>query len=274
MKRFGLGLLFFLLFASPVFATPIISITSVPGTLTIGQSFTLNASASALVANGVYYYKVRLGSDLSSLNKGQTFNSHNDAPDDWLSDGDAWGKFPQITIDAQGNWIGSVIGRPSDSASTGQNFITLRLRKIDGNTNYDSSENTVNVNPAPTSTPTNTPIPTNTPTPTNTPSPSPTNVPTNTPTNSPAPTKTPTPTKAPTPTKTPTVTEAPTPEATSEGAVLSVSNSHSPTPEATPSGSLQPAIISFALIGVGLGLLAIILVWQKRDLFMRPKGPK
>lgn len=254
--------LVFVLIARPVAAAPSISITSLPSTLVAGQSFTVAASASSLIANAAYYTKIRLGTSTDALNKGQTNNSLNDSPDDWLGDSDSWSKFPQITADSSGNWSGNIVGRPSDTAVIGSNVVTVRMRKTDGSTNYDSSTSSVFVDPAPTSTPT----PTLTPTPTSTPTPQATATPTSVPT----PTKTPTPTPIKTPTQTPTKIPSPTPteipEDTPEVTPMvlgeSVVNDESSPSAYTQNNSWRPMVISLLLVATGLAILAGFYTWN------------
>jgi hypothetical protein len=164
-----------------VFAAPSITIVSIPDSLMIGNSTTVSASASGLIANNTYNIKIRLGINTSELTKGQTNNTANSSPDDWLSDTSSWSKFPIITADSDGNWNGNIVVRPADGASVGSNVAILRLHKIDGGQNYDSSSVNINIVASPTPVPTNTPGPTNTPSPSNTPVPSSTPRPTATP---------------------------------------------------------------------------------------------
>lgn len=129
--------------------------------------------------------------------------------------------------------------------------------------------------PTPTVTPTDSPTPsltpTKTPTPTHTPSP------TNSPTSAPSTTSTNTPTQTKAISSTPTRAPSPMPSATTTGEILGLSDSGFATPAntlvATPSGTLKPFIISFALIGAGFGILSLLVLWQKRDLFRRPNPP-
>ncbi len=119
--------------------------------------------------------------------------------------------------------------------------------------------NTGCVYPTSTPTPTPTPLP---PTPTATLTPQPTSTPKSipTPTQTIVPTRTPTPTKTPTPTLKPTVTLAATPSAE-----ITSSPSAQVLGDATQRKSITPFIISLALVGLGLGILAFVLVWQKRN---------
>ena len=135
--------------AGDVFALPTIAIASVPNPLIVNQQFSLTATVSGLVANSNYYAKIRIGTTSATLTKSQTFNALNSPPDDWLSDSDSWTKFPQITSDSVGSWTGVLIGRPSDSAISGQNNLTVRVRKVGSSTNYDSAAVQITVNPSP-----------------------------------------------------------------------------------------------------------------------------
>lgn len=152
--RFLLGFLLaifgFFLCSQPTLAVPSITITSVPDTLTVGQPFDLNISVSGLTTNFNYYGKIRLGTPSATLNQGQTYNSLNNSPDDWLNDtGDSWTKFPQITSDSSGNWSGILTGRPSESAFAGLNYILFRVKKADSSSaTYDSATVSAIISPA------------------------------------------------------------------------------------------------------------------------------
>lgn len=131
------------------------------------------------------------------------------------------------------------------------------------------SENAGVPTPTPTLTPTNSP--TSTPNPTSTNTPTPANSPTPTKTPTPTLTKTPTPTQKPTATPKTTVTPTPTPlvEASSEsGEILGTTLDPTPTPEEPKSESkawVKSVLIVFAFIGVGLGLLAGVFFWKKKN---------
>ncbi len=171
MKWWGIWVIVFLLYGlTPVKAVSV-TITNVPSEVTIGNPFTLTAVVSGLVANFTYYTKIRIGQTSSDMNKSQTNNPLNDSSQDWLSDTDAWSTFPQITSDSSGNWNGSVIGRPGNTAIAGTNLVVLRIRKTDGSTNYDSGAFSFNVNPASSPTPSPSPLLTPTPSPSPTPTP-------------------------------------------------------------------------------------------------------
>lgn len=129
-----------------VFAGPIIFVDPVDDGLTVDEEFALNASASGLSPAASYSAKIRLGTTSATLTRGQTKNPLNNPPDDWLSDTDSWAKFPIILADSFGNWSGQIFGRPAENSLPGSNFLTLRLRKVGGTTNYDSSLVSVFVN--------------------------------------------------------------------------------------------------------------------------------
>jgi hypothetical protein len=122
------------------------------------------------------------------------------------------------------------------------------------------------------------------PTPTQIPTPTPTSQPTSTPTPvatatpTPAPIKTPTPTlfKTPTPTSaktpTPTVATASVSAQSSESAVLGIFNEPDASPASVPKTSrpMQPIIISLLFVGIGLALLSLVFIWQKRNALKPP----
>ena len=174
MKRWGIGVVLFLLCDFIPVQAVSITIANVPSEVAISNPFTFTAIASGLAVNSTYYTKVRIGQTLGDLNKGQTNNPLNNSPQDWLSDTDTWSTFPQITSDGSGSWNGSVIGRPGNTTVVGTNLVVLRIRKTDGSTNYDSGTFSFNVNLAssPAPSPSSSPTPASTPiqTPTVTPS--------------------------------------------------------------------------------------------------------
>ncbi|MBI3559229.1 hypothetical protein HY085_02435 [Candidatus Gottesmanbacteria bacterium] len=131
---------------------PLIIISTPSAALTIGEPFDLSASLSNLVASASYNFKIRLGSSSGSMNRGQTLISIN-GTNSWLGDTDSWSSFPVIFMDAFGTWNGTVTGRPGDNAFSGQNFLTLRLRRTD-QTSYccDSASVTATVSSAPVTT--------------------------------------------------------------------------------------------------------------------------
>jgi len=204
------SLLFFFSDFQHAKAAPEITVPPFSNSWTIGQSYQVSVTVSGFSANSPYYIKLRLGLNSSELNKGQTNNSGNSSPDDWLSDTDSWVKFPVINTDSAGAWSGTITARASVNASSGQNQAVVRVHRADPSDNFDSALMNLNLDPAPTATPTPqptvTPTPQPTATPTSTPNPTATPVPTVTPTPKPTATPTPKPTATPTPTRIPTPT--------------------------------------------------------------------
>lgn len=150
ITAFLLAVSLLLLFPEEALAAPQISVASPSGVLTAGSSFSLSASASGLTPGSTYYTKVRIGLTAATMSQGQTFNSSLD--NGWLSDTDSWASFPAITSDSSGIWSGSVVGRPVADIAAASYYITLRLRKTDGSTNYDSASVSASVNVAPANT--------------------------------------------------------------------------------------------------------------------------
>ncbi len=122
-----------------VLLTLFVAITSQPPNLEVGSPFTLSASTGGLVASSSYYLKIRIGSTSATMTKGQTFNNQNDSPDDWLSDGTDWTLFPTFLTNFSGVWSGEITGRPGDGVTPGQNYLTVRIRKVGASTNSDSA---------------------------------------------------------------------------------------------------------------------------------------
>lgn len=257
MKVWGATLALLLLFVPAVWAAPQVSIITSPAEVTALEAFEITASASALTPGAAYFTKVRIGSSATSLTKGQTFNSANDPPDDWLSDTDAYALFPQFIADAQGIWQGAATARAGDAVVVGENIIVLRMRRTDASTNYDSQEISLYVDPTPT--PTQSPTPTPSPRPTG--GLTATNTPTTTPTNTLAPTKTPTPLPTPTP------TQGETWEATQEDELEEEIVLGEATAAASPAAQTRPKTLAivFALVGLGLGILSGVFAYLKKD---------
>jgi hypothetical protein len=193
-----------LIFPFGVKAAAAITITDIPDSLIAGSTTTVTVSATGLNANEAYNIKIRLGTSLGELTKGETSNPLNTAPDDWLSDTSAWAKFPVVTANASGAWSGTFQARASTNSTAGSNLVLVRFHHSSG-TNIDSASQSINVIPAPTATPTPMPTATNTPGPTNTPTPVPTAIPTSTPRPSSTPRATATPRVSPSPTGVPVV---------------------------------------------------------------------
>ena len=263
---------------SVIAVSPTIFPVSVDSTTPVlGDTFSVTASMSGALPVSVYFFKCRVGSNSSSLSDGQTYNVQTGQ---WLDDtgsNGAWIDMPQITTDSVGAWQGAVHCRIKNSASDEAKVLFARACLNSNNscgTSFQSS-NSLTLNPVvPTATPTLTP----TPAPTATPTPTPDNTPTPTPTRTPTPTKTPTPT--PTKTPTPTPKHIPTTLATQSALFMDSSESANILGEtdvaatesaAVKSRPLTPIIISLALVGLGLGILSLALVWQKRNALNSPE---
>ncbi|MBI3576750.1 hypothetical protein HY086_01790 [Candidatus Gottesmanbacteria bacterium] len=250
----------FFLLHHPVSAAVSISAVSVSTTTPIiGDLFTLTASISGALSGNMYFVKCRLGANSSSLSDGQTYNS---TTSNWFDDtgsSGAWVDMPQVTIGSDGTWSAGVGCRIKSSATDEAKVLYARTCLNSNNSCGTSiqSSNFLTLTPVvPTPTPTSTPTPT--PTPANTATPTPT--PGSTPTPTPTPTKTPTPAPTKGVTPTPLLAETENLEATpaSSGSVLSATE-ESP----TRTQSSKPLIIALLLIGLGLALLSLLLLWKK-----------
>ena len=133
------SLLFFFSDFQHAKAAPEITVPPFSNSWTIGQSYQVSVTVSGFSANSPYYIKLRLGLNSSELNKGQTNNSGNSSPDDWLSDTDSWVKFPVINTDSAGAWSGTITARASVNASSGQNQAVVRVHRADPSDNFDSA---------------------------------------------------------------------------------------------------------------------------------------
>lgn len=250
----------FLLLVSPVFAARSLTVIGDKTALLGNEELTITASPSGFIDGETIYIK------------GAFFQSGSTNYFGYTKSGDSWIKNSTPNTSQRlvkiGEWDGTLVMKSdfSDSGYKGEGDYNVKVRFYYGSSE-DWSSNVLAVNISePDPTPTETPIP---PTPTSVPATSTPVPPTATKAPTPFPTKTPTPTLRSSPTK----TETPTREATNTGEVLSLSESASPTPTATPSASLQPFIITFSLIGAGLGILSLLFLWQKRNQFLRSKSP-
>jgi hypothetical protein len=162
----------FFIFPKVIFAAPTISITSFPSSVTAGDEFNIEFSATGLNPSAQYSMKARGGNNLTEAD---TWNSA------WLNDNDVWSSMPVFTSDPEGSASATLKARFGPTTLSGQKDLVIRIR---GTTNYDSPAVSVSVTAA-----TPTPTPTDTPTPT----PNPTSPPTTTPTSTPVKTLTPTP---------------------------------------------------------------------------------
>lgn len=91
---------------------------SVPTGLSVGQEFEISFTTSNFEP-GTYFIKARIGKDSSHLNSGQTFNN------EWLTDTDAWSKFPQTSGSSK------IKVRVSPNSLSGDYKIKLSLKKGD-----------------------------------------------------------------------------------------------------------------------------------------------
>lgn len=143
---------------------------------TVGEEFDISVTLSNFEASKEYYLKARIGPSESELNKGETYGGGS-----WYSDTSSWSNFPKITTNSSGNYSGSITAKLKSEQSSGNYKLRVRARKVDSDSNYDSSAYDITFNSAassPTSTPTLTPTPSNTPTPSKSPTQSPTLKPT------------------------------------------------------------------------------------------------
>jgi hypothetical protein len=251
-----IGVIFFV--PSAFAATPnILAISVDTNTPVIGDQFSVTASMSGAVANGVYFFKCRIGANSSSLADGQTYNNQTSQ---WLDDtgsNGAWVDMPQITVDGGGVWQGTLQCRVKDSVNDEAKVLYIRAclnaNSVCG-TSFQSTQS-LTLNPImPTSTPSPTPTPTNTPTP----------QPTCTPTSTPIPTRTPTPTKTPTPT--PTSTPTPTKVLASDSAVLgstTSTQSASVSADPPPKSTSKQMAIAILFIGLGCGMLTVAFILKR-----------
>jgi len=180
-----------------VIGAPSASFSSYPNTVMVGEEFSVLFSVESLDASSSYYFKSRIGPDMSHLTKGQTKSPSGE----WLSDSESWssGKFPVFNTDEKGTISGNIFSRVSPNVGVvGENYYVLRILKVgEDSSRAQTLEGSFIflVNPPPTPTPT--PEPTAIPTPTSKPTPTP-RLPTPTPTATPsAPTFTPIPTNNP-----------------------------------------------------------------------------
>src|SRR3989344_7049355 len=107
---------------------------SSPAEIYENSAFEIDINVSAQ-PNSSYHIKARLGQSSAALNKGQTFNPTDGV---WLSDTVSWDKFPSFQTNSEGSWIGQLKVKPAATASLGNNFLLVRIHRVDNNSNYDS----------------------------------------------------------------------------------------------------------------------------------------
>ena len=156
MLAFLIIFLGIILITTPVSAAPMASIVSSPSQATLDSPFDVQTSIND-DPNTSYYIKGRIGISPSTLTKGLTNNPQNTSPDDWLTDNDNWSKFPTITTNNSGLWAGSLKLKTSSTATTGDNLLVFRIRKVGSTTNYDSASKTISLSTTSSSSPT--PVP-------------------------------------------------------------------------------------------------------------------
>lgn len=244
-----------------VFAARSISITGNKSSLLGDEELTVTASASGFTDGETIYIKGAFF-QLGSTN----YFGYTKSGDNWIKNSAANTSQREVKI---GDWDGILIVKSdfSDSGYKGESDYNIKLGFYYGSfssVNWSTNNLTVTIN-EPDPTPTNTPVPTDTPTPTLTPTPTKTP----TPTPSPTPVKltpTPTSTKTPTPTLNLIVTESASGGATFGAVLGTLATAATPTPTILVEGQKKfiPLSIAAALVGMGLAMLAGVLVWQKR----------
>lgn len=119
----------------PVVATvtPMIDWTTVENA-NLGDTFKIKAKLVNFDPNQEYFFKIRGGTDESTLNKIQTQNGIS-----YLSDTENWEKFPIVKTSDTGSWEGEQSGRVSEDKDIGNYFLRVRLRKKNSDTTIDST---------------------------------------------------------------------------------------------------------------------------------------
>lgn len=246
-------IIFYVIFSRPVFATPSVTINSVPDVITAGDTFPVTFTVIEASSSASYYYKFFGGIDTDVY---KITNSSN------LSYTSGWSDFPQITLNIGSSNVFNGVAFIKSDVDT--NTLNLKI-KIASTTNTKISVTSpsfpidVVALPPPTSTPT--PNPTMVPTPTNLP------------TIKPTATKTPVPTShiesvESTPTPTPILTIIPTEIGDLKSEILiTPTNTHSASPSGkvlgTNTKSSPKNFISLIFIVLGGSLLLTPLIASK-----------
>jgi len=186
-------IIFYVIFSRPVFATPSVTINSVPDVITAGDIFPVTFTVIEASSSASYYYKFFGGVDTDVY---KITNSSN------LSYTSGWSDFPQITLSIGSSNVFNGVAFIKSDVDT--NTLNLKI-KIASTTN-------TKINVTSPSFPIDVvalPPPTSTPTPNPTTAPTPTNIPTTKPTATKTPIPTPTLAES-TPTSTPVLTIIPT----------------------------------------------------------------
>lgn len=250
--------------ASPIFAAITVSFSGTPPSIDQAQEFEINVSLScSSCTSDSYLRSVFYPSGTSYF--GYTQNNAGN----WINapGGNCTEYFKILSseISPEGTWSGKLKVKPdisSPSYSGPGDYLFKVGRYTTSCSTAWSPETTITITgPTPTLTPT--------PTPTLPPSP----VPTSTPLPSPSPTPRP-PTATPIPTKESTKTPVSTTtiQATLTAGVLGEMITATPAVglNETTQRSWKPLIISLLFISAGLALLALVLVWQKRQTLTPP----
>lgn len=250
-----LALLLAVLFlTTPVFAATSVSFSNAPTSVDQAQEFELDAVLTCTSCTGDSFLR-----GVFYPNGTSYFGYTQDTAGNWInvSGGSCTQYFKVATSDLKdGSWSGKLKVKVDAESSlfSGPGDYLFKIGRYTtscGSPTW-SSEITIAIS-GPTATPT--PAPTSTPTPT----PGSTSTPTSTPTKIPTPTKAPTSTPVKIPTATPQATISATP-------VVLGAIDPTATPEAMPQNKpLNPIIMSLSFVGIGLGILSLALVWQKRN---------
>ncbi len=270
------SLYFFTASLQHVFAVTIVPVSVDTVSPVIGDSFSVTASVSGALAGNIYFLKCRIGANSSSLTDGQTFNLQTSK---WLDDTGstgAWIDMPQVTINGDGTWQGTLQCRMKSGTSDEAKMLFLRACLNTNNSCGASFQSNSSLSLSPiVPTPTPTPIPTPTPTATPTPTPTPAVTIALTPTNTPTPTPTPTPTKTPAPTL--SIMPQITPYFENEGvalpeeemlastaAVLGIQIEQEKTDQKTENhvSSMMPFIVPLLSVAMGLAILSFVFAWR------------
>ncbi len=248
-------LLSFFIIISPVFAATSVSVTNIPSSIDQSQEFEVDTLLMCTGCTGDSYLRGVFYPSGTSY-----FGYTQDNAGKWVNvaGGSCTQYFKVATADLQeGSWSGKLKVKVDAESSlfSGPGDYVFKIGRYTTSCGSPvwSGETTITVTG---------------------PTPTPTAAPTSTPTPTPVNTHTPTPTPAKTPTLSPTKIVTPTPRATTvvipdstptEMQVLGATDIPATESTAVQKKQLNPMIISSTLIGLGLGILSLVLVWQKRN---------
>ncbi len=183
---FLLFILFFFSSPSTIFSAETIEIKTFPSSKIAGEEFEVFFTASALSPSSIYYMKGLGGNVGTTLTEVDTWNGG------WVQQNGSWISMPVFTANPEGSASATIKIRYDPNIATNSKELKIRIRKTDGNDNYDSPAVSMSVAAAtPAPSPTQTAVPTLTPKPTQTAAPTSKPIPTKTPTPKPVPTETP-----------------------------------------------------------------------------------